>query len=118
MVLSKGRRVGDFGELDDRGRTKRVGFNVKKRVVHNIDEECTARVINDSGNSKMVGKALGPAKEEIGNDGDRRGRMGVEPVDDGVVELAEGEHDGEVAVVADVADVFDAGGEFGVRRDG
>lgn len=66
----------------------------------------------------MVGEALGPAEKEIGNDGDGRGRMGTEPLNNGVVELAEGSHDGEISMVADVADVFGANGEFGVRREG
>lgn len=104
--------------MEDRGRTEKVGFNVEPRVVKNIDEECAAGVVNDPGDLKVVGEVLGPAEEGIGNDGGGRGGVGVEPVDDRVVELAEGDHDGEVAVVADLADVFGTGGEIGVRREG
>lgn len=81
-----------------------------------MDEECRNGVESNSGNLKMVGEVLGPGEKEIGNDGDGRGRMGVEPLNNGVMELAEGSHDGEISMVADVANVFDTNGEFGVRR--
>ena len=44
--------------------------------------------------------------------------MGLEPVDNWVLELAQSVYDGDIAVVADVLDVFYGGGEVGVRREG
>lgn len=61
---------------------------------------------------------MGPAEEEIGEDGNRWIRGGVEPVDDWVLELGECVDDGKISMVSDVFDVFYAGGNGRVGWEG
>lgn len=44
--------------------------------------------------------------------------MGFEPLNNGVLELAESHYDGYVAFAADVFDILDAGRQTGDRREG
>ncbi|CAN6549336.1 unnamed protein product [Malus baccata var. baccata] len=57
----------------------------------------------------LAGQGQGPAEEEVGDDGGRGVGVGVEPVDDGVVEVGEGVDNGEIAAGANILDVLDTG---------
>lgn len=89
-------------------------------MVKDGDKESSGAVENDPGDSELRGEAVGPAEEEIGEDGNRWVGVGVEPVGDGFLEFAESRHDRDVTVVADVLDVLDAGRDgrvVGERED-
>lgn len=86
-------------------------------MVEHGDEESSGAVENNPRDSELCSEAVGPAEEEIGEDGHRWVRVGVEPLDDGILELAESGHDRNVAVVTDVFDVLDAGRNGRVVRE-
>ncbi|CAB4304894.1 unnamed protein product [Prunus armeniaca] len=51
------------------------------------------------------------------HDGDKRVRMGVEPAEERIVELAQGAHLGLEGVSGQVLDVLEAGGDGGVAGE-
>lgn len=87
-------------------------FVVRPEMIEASNEESCGRVEGDPRNPKANSQVVGPAEEEIGEEGCRGVRVGVEPLDYGVLEFAESCHDWDVSMVADVLDVLDA------RRDG
>lgn len=83
-------------------------------VIHDINKKGTRGVESNPGNLKMLSERLSPAEKEIGDDGIGRGSVGVEPLNNGVMELTESQQDGDIAMVADIFDVFNAMGQFGM----
>lgn len=61
---------------------------------------------------------LGPAKEEIREEGNRGLRVGLKPLDYLMVEFTEGVDDEDISGISNVLDVFDGGRERGVVREG
>lgn len=61
---------------------------------------------------------VGPAEEEIRDDGDWWGRVRSEPLDDGLVEVGHGLHHGEEASGREVLDVLNALGDGGAFWEG
>ena len=61
---------------------------------------------------------MGPAEEEIGDNGDGRRRVRSEPLNYWISEIREGTDYGDVAGISEIFDVFDAGRNFRVRREG
>lgn len=78
-------------------------------MIEGSDDECSGRVEDDPRNPEAMSQVVGPAEEEIGEEGCRGVGVGAEPLDYGVLEFAESRHDWDVSMVADVLDVLDAG---------
>lgn len=103
-------------ELDINSRCERI--EIGPNVIEQGDDESSGGVENDPRDPEAGGDVVRPAEEEIGEEGGGGVRVGGAPLDYGISEVAEGGHDGDVAVVADVFDVFDGGREGGVGREG
>lgn len=103
-------------EMDDRRTMK--GIDTAPDVVEDRGKESAGGEESESGNVDSVGQSQSPAEEEIGEDGNRWVRVGSEPLDNGFLEIGQGIDYGNVAVVSEVLDVFDAGRYFRVRRKG
>lgn len=86
-------------------------------MIEQCADESSGRVENDPRDSEVVSDVVSPPEEEIGEEGGGGIRVGGAPLDYGISELTEGGHDGDVAVVADIFDVFDAGREGWVGRE-
>lgn len=110
MPGGEGRRLRKVRK-GNHGRREGV-LQIKPEVVADASEKGRRGVEGDSGNAELVGEVMGPAEEEIRDYGDRRRRMGVEPLEDGVVKLGESVDEGKVAMVADVLEVLNP------RREG
>lgn len=61
---------------------------------------------------------LGPPKKEIREDGNRRVRVRLEPVDYGVMELTQGVDEEDISMIAKVLDIFYTRGNGGVAGQG
>lgn len=78
-------------------------------MIEASNEESLGRAEGDPRNPQAMSQVVGPAEEEIGEEGRRGVRVGVEPLDYGVLEFAQSRHDWDVSMVSDVLDVLDAG---------
>ncbi|KAI4314040.1 hypothetical protein L6164_026983 [Bauhinia variegata] len=87
-------------------------------MVDNSSIKCTRGVKNYSRDTELVGELQGPSQEEIGDEGNGRRRVRLEPVDNRILEFRQGVDDGVVSFVADFSDVLYTRGQFGVRREG
>ncbi|KAK2969703.1 hypothetical protein RJ640_004209 [Escallonia rubra] len=75
---------------------------------------------NEPADAEPAGQVLGPAEEHVGNYGLRRRWVALEPMENGVLELAEDAHHRPESVRRKVLDVLHAGGEGrvgGERQD-
>ena len=79
--------------------------------VYGGESEGSRRGKDDSANVEVGGEVLSPAGEHVGDDELRRGRVGVEPVEERVVEVGERKHEGRHGG-------WHAFGVFYARREG
>lgn len=91
-------------------------IQVAPAVFLNRDQESSGRKEGYSGDFESVGEAESVAEKEIRDESHRGVGVGVEPLENRVVEIGEGVDDGEVAVGTEILDVLYARGYFGVRR--
>lgn len=87
MVSWKTRRIRQIlkdGDLLRTNERQMTGYMVK-----NGGQESSCGEKRDLGDAQFVGEVVGPAEEEIGDDGDGGIRVGVEPVGNWVLELSE-----------------------------
>lgn len=86
-------------------------LGIGPEMVKNTYGKGSRAVENDPRDAEVVGQVVGPAEEEIREDGHRGVVVGLEPLDYWVLELREGYNHRNVAGVAEILDVFDAGGD-------
>ncbi|CAB4304902.1 unnamed protein product [Prunus armeniaca] len=109
------------------GETKGLGF---VRVVVSLFGHVVPKQVNDGEaqgasagqdkllNTQLGSEAVGPAQLYVGDGGDKRLIIEVEPVEERIVELAQGAHLGLEGVSGQVLDVLEAGGDEGRAEGG
>ena len=65
----------------------------------------------------MAGQLRSPPKEEIGNDGNRGIRVGLEPLNNGILKFGQGTDEGVVTGVADISNILYTGRQQRVWRE-
>lgn len=78
-------------------------------MIEGSNGKSSGRVEDDPRNSEAISQVVGPSEKEVGEEGRRGVRVGVEPADYGILEFGESGHDRKVSMVADVFDVLDGG---------
>lgn len=68
----------------------------------------------EPGDGESESELVSPSEEEIGDEGHRGVRVGLEPLDDWGLEFGECGDEGVVSGVAEFTDVFCTGGDVGV----
>ncbi|PON79792.1 hypothetical protein PanWU01x14_010240 [Parasponia andersonii] len=110
MFFLEARRSGEIRKFNGRGRTLLGSTQKTPAFIENRAYKGPRGEEGDPGDINPAGQVECPPEEEVGDKGNRGIWVGLEPLDNGVLELAEGVDDGDVSGVADVPDILDASG--------